>query len=263
MLVSISVITLDERVGTHHLTAGVKSVANDVFAPVRRGVNDLVDPIGGFVAGMVNYRNLEQENERLRAMIGRLRENQAEQSYAQTQLRQLSSLAHLSYLGNLPTVAAQVVSKDTSNFDATIQINKGRDQGVEVGMPVGGDGGLVGQVTETSHNTATVTLVTDGQSKVGVTFGPGNDTYWANVQGQGPGESLRANYVQPGTPLRRGEIMYTNQLQGGQFPSGIPVGTVARYQTISGASQMTIWLAPSADLANLTYVDVVQWVPSP
>jgi rod shape-determining protein MreC len=265
VLVSITVITLDERAGTHHLTSGVKSVASDIFAPIRRAVDDVTQPVGNFFAGMVNYGNLEQENAKLRGTIGRLQENAAEQSSAQRQLSQIQSLQHLAaaYVGTDSTVLAAVYSYDVSNFDATIDIDKGRNDGVMPGMPVVGNGGLVGRVTFASHTTAIVTLVTDGQSKVGVTFGqwPGCTTCWATAQGQGSGSTLHAEYVQPGTPVQKGEIMYTNYAQGGAFPTGIPVGRVASYKTVSGAAQMTILLDPAAELRNLSYVDVVQWNP--
>jgi rod shape-determining protein MreC len=263
VLISVSVITLDQRVSTHHLTSGIKSVANDVFSPIRRGVDAVIQPIGNFFAGMVGYGSLQQENAKLRATIGELRQNAAEQSFAQQQLAQLSRLQHLSYLGTIPTLNAQVQSYNASNFEASVQINKGRSDGILVGMPVIGNGGLVGQVTEASHHTATVTLLTDGQSKVGVTFGPSNDTYWANVQGQGAGTALKAAYVQPGTPVQDGEIMYTNQAQGGAYPSGIPVAHVVSSHTVSGAAQISITLSPQADLAHLTYVAVVLWAPAP
>ena len=43
-----------------------------------------------------------------------------------------------------------------------------------MGYPVVGAGGLVGQVIQSFHHTSVVRLITDGQSKVGVVFGPGN-----------------------------------------------------------------------------------------
>ncbi len=43
---------------------------------------------------------------------------------------------------------------------------------MQLDMPVVGAGGLVGQVVEVSHHTATVRLITDGQSAVGTRYGP-------------------------------------------------------------------------------------------
>ncbi len=91
-------------------------------------------------------------------------------------------------------------------------------------MPVVGAGGLVGQVIQSFHHTAVVRLVTDGQSKVGVTFGP-TQTHTATVDGQGPNSSMTADLVPPHTPLHKGQIMYTSGFDAAAFPPGIPVAT--------------------------------------
>ncbi len=41
------------------------------------------------------------------------------------------------------------------------------------------------------------------------------------------------------------------------------MATVHKFHTSAGASQETITVDPAADLSQLAYVDVVQWVPSP
>ena len=83
-------------------------------------------------------------------------------------------------------------------------IDKGRSDGVDVGMPVVGAGGLVGQVIQAFHHTAVVRLITDGQSKVGVTFGPSTQCAGAPctgiVDGQGPGNNLTAGPGATPTP---------------------------------------------------------------
>ncbi len=61
-------------------------------------------------------------------------------------------------------------------------------------MPVVGAGGLVGQVIEASHSTATVQLITDSRSSVGVSYGP-TDQMYAIVDGQGAGNALSVQYV--------------------------------------------------------------------
>jgi rod shape-determining protein MreC len=158
-------------------------------------------------------------------------------------------------------VTAQTVDQYSSNFTATITLDKGRADGVDVGYPVVGAGGLVGQVIQAFHHTSVVRLITDGQSKVGVVFGPSNK-FTAIVDGQGPGNDMTADLVAPGTPLHKGEYMYTSGLQAATFPPGIPVAKVSTFHTPSGASQTSITLEPSANFSQLDYVDVVQWVPN-
>lgn len=260
VLVSVTLITFDERSGTHHITSGLKSVAHDVFSPLTTGVNDLLRPIGDFFAGAVHYGSLQSENQQLEATIGRLREQLNETQGLRNQLRQLDSLDDVPDPGSLPTVTAEMVNSDLSDFDADITIDKGRGQGVLVGMPVVGAGGLVGQVVQTSHSTATVQLITDGASSIGVSFGPKGQSY-ATVNGQGPGNPLSVQYVPAQTPLHKGEIMYTSGLANGEFPANLPVGVVHSYHLTVESGAMTVTMTPLANLDQLAYVDVIQWEP--
>jgi rod shape-determining protein MreC len=261
VVVSLSLISLDLNGRTHSLTSGIKSVVNDIYSPLRQGVDDIIRPIGSFFAGAVNYGALQSENEQLQKQIGQLKATQAQKGFEQNQLHLLTRLEHLPFLNSLPTVTAQTVDVNSSNFTATITLDKGRADGVAPGYPVVGAGGLVGQVIQSFHHTCVVRLITDGQSKVGVVFGPAN-RYTAIVDGQGPGSDLTADLVAPGTPLHKGQQMWTSGLQAATFPPGIPVATVSSFHTPSGASQISIAVDPSANLNQLAYVDVVQWVPN-
>ncbi len=259
VVLSLSLISLDQNGRTHSLTSGLKSVADDVYAPLRQGVLDIISPVGNFFAGAFNYGSVQSQNERLQRTIGQLRAAQLEQGFEKNQLREITALQDLPFLQSLPTVTAQTQDEYSSNFTATITLDKGRADGVDVGYPVVGAGGLVGQVIESFHHTSVVRLITDGQSKVGVTFG---NQFTGIVDGQGPSNSMTADLVAPHTPLHKGEIMFTSSLDAAAFPPGIPVATVLTFHTSAGASQETIDVAPAADLSQLAYVDVVQWVPS-
>jgi len=260
VLLSVTVITIDERAGSHHLTSGLRSVANDVFAPVRSGVDSIIRPVGNFFAGAFDYGSLEQENAQLRASNGRLRVQASLNAGAEEQLRQITALQHLPYVGNLQFVTAQVIEDSPSNYQASLEIDAGRDSGVDVGMPVVANGGLIGQVTESAKQTAFVTLVTDTSSRVGVAFPSGGT---GTVVGQGPGHPLAADFVSSQTVARTGELLTTNSYQGGEYPAGLPVGRVTSHRLSASSSQQVIRLAPAADLQNLGYVDVVQWLAPP
>lgn len=261
VLAAITIITLDARGGLHVVTSGVRSVASDAFAPVRSGVNAIVEPIGSFLAGSVHYGAVREQNQKLQAEIAQLKMEQAAAAQQAQSLRQLSALLNLPYLSNLQTVPAEVTDFGTSDFAATIAINVGRADGVQLNMPVVGLGGLVGQVVIVSHHTATVRLITDGQSAVGARYGapPGS---LAVLNGTGSGRPLSAELVPSNTPLAIGDVFTTSGLQGALFPPGIPVATVKATHTGSSASQESVSLQPLADLAHLRYVSVVLWGPS-
>jgi cell shape-determining protein MreC len=197
-----------------------------VYAPLRQGVLDVISPIGNFFAGAFNYGSVQAQNERLQRTIGQLRAGQLEQGFERSQLRNITALQNLPFLQSLPTVTAETVDSYSSNFTATITLDKGRDDGVDVGFPVVGAGGLVGQVIQSFHHTATVQLVTDGQSKVGVTFGDHNQ-YTGIVDGQGPSNSMTADLherpecrgLPTGHPCgHRAELPHVRRSQPGDHP---------------------------------------------
>lgn len=258
MIVSLSVISLDLNGPTHKITSGVKSVANSMFSPLRDSVVDLLSPIGNFFAGALHYHSVQSENEQLQATIGHLRAQAAEKGYNANELRELTALEHLPFLGTLNTVTAQTSAENTSNFSLTITIDKGRDDGVDVGMPVVGAGGLVGQVEQAFHHSSVVLLITDGQSKVGVTIGT---KVPALLDGAGADAPMTADLVPLHSPIHKGELVYTSGLDGATFPPGVPVARVSSYHSISGASQEAVTLIPEANMQQLSYVDVVLWEP--
>ena len=175
-------------------------------------------------------------------------------------MKQLSALLNLPFVGNLQTVPAEVTNYGTSDFAATIDIGVGRNQGVQLDMPVVGAGGLVGQVVQANHTTATVRLITDGQSSVGVTYSPPAGSL-AVLTGQGWGKPLAADLVSPNTPIRAGQQFTTSGCRGPSTRGGIPVATVVSARTGTDASQESVRLEPLADLAHLRYVSVVLWAP--
>ena len=82
-----------------------------------------------------------------------------------TRLREILSLQQSS---NRDNISAAVISRKTGGWWRQITLNKGSKDGVEIGSTVIGPGGLLGRVNNTSLFTASVTLLTSPESKVGV-----------------------------------------------------------------------------------------------
>ena len=80
-------------------------------------------------------------------------------------LREILSLKRLS---NADTISAAVISRQTGSWWRQIILNKGTKDGVEIGSPVVGPGGLVGRVHSASLYTSSVKLLTSPESKIGV-----------------------------------------------------------------------------------------------
>jgi rod shape-determining protein MreC len=259
VLLSVTIITLDETGRAHFFTSGVKSLASDIYSPLRRGVNDVLDPVGRFFAGAVDYGSLEQENQKLQNQILELEGQRAAVVAGQRQLVELERLQatdRLPSLASLPAVVAEVTAQNVSDFAATVNIDKGGDQGVRLGDPVVGPGGLVGEVMTVHHDNATVRLLTDGKSEIGVSFGHQQQ---ATLEGVGPDRLLQIQYVPSTAAVARGELIETSGLQGAALPAGIPVARVTSVHSVVGAADKQVWAKPLADLNGLSFVEVILW----
>ena len=80
-------------------------------------------------------------------------------------LREILSLQNSSIEN---TISAAVISRKTGSWWRQIILNKGSNDGVEIGSTVIGPGGLLGRVSNTSLFTSSVKLLTSPESKVGV-----------------------------------------------------------------------------------------------
>jgi rod shape-determining protein MreC len=242
------------------VVSGLRTAANLVTSPFSWSVNEIARPIGHMFAGAINYSDVVAQNQKLRYELGRA-QLKANESFAQSrQIAQLSTQLDVPFVGTLTTVAAQVTALSPTNFAATLDISKGRDSGVMVGMPVVANGGLVGTVVATTPHGATVRLITDVDSLIGATFGSGKTTLV--VSGQGVNNGLGATSVPLTSSVRSGTVLSTNGLDGGLYPPGLPVAKVSKVTLTPGAATYNLSLRPLADLRNLEYLDVVLWEPS-
>lgn len=242
------------------VVAGAKSAAHAVVYPFSWAADFVARPVGHLVAGVVNYSDIVAQNQQLRYELAQATMRADENASAAAQLRLVNQALHVPVVSSLGTVMALVTTNSPTNFSATVTIDKGQDEGVMNGMPVMGDGGLVGRVIDTSPHSATVRLLTDTGSVVGATFGSGATSVL--VSGQGLNNALSVTQIPITAALGVGSLMSTNGLQGGLFPPGLPIGRVSKLLVNPGASNYSVTLTPSANLNNLSYVDVVLWEPS-
>ncbi|MHB8263237.1 MAG: rod shape-determining protein MreC [Acidimicrobiales bacterium] len=259
LLASLTIITLDFRGYTSGIVGKAKAVAHEAFMPLQAGVSGALRPVGSYFDGVFQTGALSQENQRLRSENASLREKLLSTSAMREQLRQITSLERLPFAGSIPKVTAQVISGSNSDFESTIELNKGTSSGIAVGMPVAGSGGLLGTVIDVWRSGSTVRMLTDPRSSVGVRLGAGGP--YAMVAGTGNARLLTVDYVAPGTKLAKGTPVYTSGLNSAIFPPGIPVGSITSVSGTTNASgdesvQATLY----ASLTGIQYVDVLQWV---
>lgn len=256
VLTSVTLVTLDER-GAAVLGAA-RDAAREVMAPVQSVSDNLLAPVGDVVGGILHYGDIEAENARLREENTDLRGAVLRADDAERERQALRDQLDLAFAADIPRVTTHVVGGSRSNFELTVELDKGTDDGVGVGMPVVDGVGLVGRVLDVSVSRAVVLLLVDRGFSAGIRLASSGDT--GSATGGGRGRPLRLDLIDPATVVAPGEVVLTSGLQS-RFPAGIPVGRVGRADTPTNALQQDIAVDPVVDLRRLAFVSVLQWPP--
>lgn len=147
------------------------------------------------------------------------------------------------------SIRAAVISRETDGWWQQVLLNKGSMDGIRIGDAVEGPGGLVGLVRENSVSTATVTLLTDPTTRVGV---------WVARTGQhallnGVGTSRPVlRFLDKDPQVRPGDVVLTSPASS-LVPPNIPVGVV---QSVDERANP----APEAIVQLSAAVDAIDWV---
>jgi rod shape-determining protein MreC len=258
VVTSITVLTLDFRDSA--VVSGAREVAATVFSPLRGIAETATDPFANAWDGISRYDDLEQENEELRAQLDELRGERVRDEDAAEQLDSLLEQLKIEWVGDIPTATARVIAGPGSNFSRAIEIDKGSDDGLKVGMPVVTGAGLVGKLVQVTSSRSHVMLITDPKFRVGVRLVDTGTT--GTSVGAGEGETLLVDTsLEAGTEVEDGTALTTSGSDKATFPGFIPVGTVVGTRPGSGGLTVDLEVEPLADTSKLAFLTVLLWEP--
>jgi rod shape-determining protein MreC len=209
--------------------------------------------VDGMWARYVSLQHVREENFTLRQEIARLRQEHMrmhETAAASTRLRDLLELKErLPY----PTVSAQVVGRDPSNWYRSIVINKGAGDGLAVDMGVVTPAGIIGRIVKAYDRFAIVLLLIDPNNAVTGLVQRTRDE--GIVEGTEKGLA-RIKYLPLLSTVKVGDQVVTSGLAGG-FPRGLPIGTITKIERREAELFLSAEIAPDSDFARIEEVLVV------
>ena len=145
----------------------LKTAAGYVFIPMQKGINSFGIHISDKITEIRTLKNVKAENKKLKAEVEELTTQLTTTKLEQYELDNYRQLLDLdAKYPSYPKVAASVIAKDSGNWFSTFTIDKGKKDGVDVGMNVLAGSGLVGIVTDAGDNFAKVRCIIDDASKV-------------------------------------------------------------------------------------------------
>jgi rod shape-determining protein MreC len=260
---SLAIITVDYRAGEEGPLAAAGRATSSALAPMQRAVSNVVQPVSNFFSSLADLPSLSRRNGELRRQVDDLK---TVQQLNQELIHRIETLERLLDLQTTMsrTISARVIGSGVSNFEWTITIDRGSDEGIEMDMPVvtGASDGprLVGRVIEVTPISSVVQLIIDRDFAVAGRLSTSREA--GIVMGRGE-EDLRMDLLAPGIQVSDTEpesvftLGYEVNGQPGLYPAGILIGTVSRAFSEPDSVESSVTIRPAVDFSTLQYVLVV------
>ncbi|MFA9199696.1 MAG: rod shape-determining protein MreC [Cypionkella sp.] len=198
--------------------------AGEAGAAARTGGQGLFDAISGYLAAGSQNAQLRKEVE-----LARIRLKEADA--VRTENARLKTLLGFRDSEVKPVAVARLIGSSATSTRRFAYLGAGRDQGVQVGMPVRSPRGIVGRILEVGADSSRVLLLADSESVIPVRRS--SDEVVAFAEGRGDGR-LRIRLINLGiNPLKKGDVFVTSGA-GGYYRPGIAVAIVQQV-TADGA----------------------------
>lgn len=241
-LLAIVLMAVDQR---GHYIPRLRATLAVVIEPLYHLVDWPVRAAESIAAHFGSKAELQERNEALRAtLLAQEADLQRLDTITQENVR-LRALLEGGESLVFRTQFAELVRVDLDPFSHRVMINKGTNDGVEVGQAVIDAEGVMGQIEDAGPHMATVRLISDPNHALPVQV---NRTGLRSIAlGTGETGTLVLNSVPLEADVREGDLIVTSGL-GDRFPGGYPVASILSVNREEGQTFAEVIARPLASL---------------
>lgn len=223
-------------------------------------VVDLPSRFAGDVSDVVvDRRLLVKENARLKSDALLLEQKVLQNAALRLENNRLRDLLEGSQRVDEEVRLVELIGVNPDPFQHQVIINQGSENLVRMGQPILDAGGIMGQVTEMSHYTSRVMLITDARHALPVEVN--RNGFRSIALGKGQFDELELDHVPDTADIRKGDLMISSGL-GGRFPRGYPVAIVSEVIRDPGQQFARVRIKPTALLDKSRHLLLVD-MPEP
>ncbi|MGP7998378.1 MAG: rod shape-determining protein MreC [Streptosporangiaceae bacterium] len=257
---ALALITIDYRGGITTPLRGLRSVGGAVFGSAENLASLVTRPVAAVADGVTGNSGSQARIGALQRQVLGLQAQLSQQRLSKYDDRQLKQLLQLAGRGRYRVVTANVIAAG-GNYDDSVTVDAGRNDGIKPDMTVLNGQGLVGTIASVNATTSTVLLSTDASVTVGVRLAGTGEI--GVVSGTGKSMSgnglLRLQVFDVNAVLRPGQQLVTFGSVGGgtSYVPGVPVGVITRVEGSATSLTKLALVRPYADDTALGVVGVV------
>lgn len=236
----------------------LKAVTSTIITPMQSGVNEVGASIFNGILDHKEKKALMEENAKLNEQLNEYKAQMKlyeQESYELKRLQELLALKE--QYAEYNTVGARVIATDSTNWFYTFVIDKGSDDGVQVGCNILAGNGLAGIVTEVGNNYAKVRSIIDDNSNVSATIS-GTDTLCTvsgNLSCIKDGY-IDVGYINKADTIEEGAELVTSHVSD-KFLPGLLIGYISEVEMDANNLTKSAKCIPVVDFANLQEVLVI------
>jgi len=249
----------------HAIQRGVATV----LSPLESVASEVLKPARDLVSWFDETFEARGENDQLQEDLAAARAELAQAQAAlgeNEQFRSMLSLDKDELAGFDPAykpVTTRIINRSPSVINATLGVNAGSGDGVEVDDPVVSGDGLVGRVTEVTASTSQVQLITDPRNAVSARVLPEGPQGIVQPVAGDP-DDLRLDFITNEQQVEEGQMLVTagwsNDEISSAYPYGIPIGEITE-TTLGEQDFQRVTVQPFVDMRELQYVQVLTGGP--
>lgn len=238
--------------------APLQTVTSAIITPMQSGINEVGSSLYNRMVQHKDKNALLKENQELTAKLDEYSAEIKKYEQENYELKRLQDLLQLQeqYV-SYNTIGARVIATDSTNWFHTFVIDKGTEDGVQVGCNILADGGLAGIVTEVGNNYAKVRSIIDDNSSVSATIS-GTESL-CTVSGDLSAIKngyINVGYINKEVTLEEGAELVTSHVSN-KFLPGLLIGYISDIQMDANNLTQSAKCLPVVDFKNLQEVLVI------
>lgn len=239
-------------------TDPIKNALNTLTVPFRYAGEKVSDAIDGFGRYFTSLEKLHQENESLRDEINSLKGELADKEAAKEENKRLRDYLEMKEkYQSFKLEEALIIGREGENYATFFTLNKGTNDGIDVGMSVMVKDGLVGWVCDAGSNWSRVRVINEASASAGAYVQRSGEigVLCGDIAYKDTG-LCTLKYLDENADVEEGDLIFTSG-EGSIYPSGIYVGRVTKVNSDGFSRSKTATVECAVEFEKLDYVIVI------